>query len=94
VDDNTMAVAIMGIIASGLVLAFLAFPVGRALADRMRGAIKGGATADDMKQLREEVRHELDGLRHDMGELAERVDFAERLLAKQREAARLGRGEG
>ena len=91
-DDNSMAVAIMAILALGTVLAFLAFPVGRALADRMRGSIKG-AGAEELKALREDVRNELDGMRHDMGELAERVDFAERLLAKQREATRLGRGE-
>jgi hypothetical protein len=91
VDDNSMAVAIMGILASGVVLAFLAFPVGRALADRMRGGLKG-VSNEEMKNLREEVRGDLDGLRHDLGDLAERLDFAERLLAKQREAARLGRG--
>jgi hypothetical protein len=87
-----MAVAIMAIIAIGTVLAFLAFPVGRALADRMRGSIKGAA-GEDLKALREDLRTEIDGMRHDMGELAERVDFAERLLAKQREASRLGRGD-
>ena len=88
-----MAVAIMGILASGVVLAFLAFPVGRALADRMRGGPRG-ATGQEIKNLKEEIRAEVDGLRHDLGELAERLDFAERLLAKQRESARLGRGEG
>jgi hypothetical protein len=92
VDDNSMAVAIMAIIAIGTVLAFLAFPVGRAIADRMRGGVKGAA-AEDLKALREDLRGELDGMRHDIGELAERLDFAERLLATQREATRLGRGE-
>jgi Tfp pilus assembly protein PilO len=33
---------------------------------------------------------ELDQLRQRMGELEERLDFAERILAKQREAPRLG----
>ena len=87
-----MAVAIMAIIAVGTVLAFLAFPVGRALADRMRGSVKG-ASVEDFKSLREDMRGEIDGMRRDMGELAERVDFAERLLAKPRDATRLGRGE-
>jgi hypothetical protein len=36
------------------------------------------------------MQGELQLLRHEVGELAERVDFAERLLSKQREAARLG----
>jgi hypothetical protein len=87
-----MAVAIMGIIAIGTVLSFLAFFVGRALADRMRGSIKG-TSVEDFKTLKDELRGEIDGMRRDMGELAERVDFAERLLAKQREATRLGKGE-
>lgn len=89
-DDNSMAVAIMGIIASGTVLAFLAFPVGRALADRMRGGVRG-PSAEELKSLRDEVRGEVDGVRHDIAELAERVDFTERLLARQQEAARLER---
>ncbi len=33
---------------------------------------------------------ELDEVKQRLGELEERVDFAERLLAKQREAERLG----
>jgi ubiquinone biosynthesis protein UbiJ len=32
-----------------------------------------------------EVLEELDALRHEVAELAERVDFAERLLAKPKE---------
>jgi hypothetical protein len=83
-----MGVAIIAIIATGVVLAFLAFPLGRALADRLRGTPKG-VTADELKGLREDLRSDLDGLRHDLGELAERLDFAERLLAKQRDADRL-----
>lgn len=35
------------------------------------------------------LREELDGVRHELPELAERLDFAERLLAKQRESDRL-----
>ena len=37
---------------------------------------------------------ELDQLKRQVGELEERVDFAERLLAKQREAPRLGPSQG
>ncbi len=36
-----------------------------------------------------ELREELDGVRRDVGDLAERVDFAERMLAKQRDAERI-----
>jgi hypothetical protein len=40
----------------------------------------------------EGVQAQLDQLNQRIAELEERVDFAERLLAKQREAARLGQG--
>jgi hypothetical protein len=88
-DDNTMAVAMVALIASGTVLSFFSFFIGRAWAERIRGAhrVSGGEGA---KALREEMQGELQLLRHEVGELAERVDFAERLLSKQREAARLG----
>jgi HAMP domain-containing protein len=88
-DDNTMAVALVALIASGTVLSFFAFFIGRAWAERIRGAhrVAGG---EGVKALREEMQGELQQLRHEVGELAERVDFTERLLTKQREAARLG----
>ena len=42
----------------------------------------------------QELEEQMDGLRHQVSELAERVDFAERMLAQQREPAapRLPRG--
>lgn len=64
-------------------------PLVVALADRAR---QRGAPA--IPGAGEEVLQELQAMRQDMAELAERLDFAERLLAKQREAARLGQPEG
>ena len=67
-------------------------PVGKAFAARILGK-KHGADSDD--QTAEEVkdlRQEVDELRHfgeQMNELSERVDFLERLVAKQRDAERL-----
>jgi hypothetical protein len=67
----------------GSALVGLAFsPVGRALADRIRGKTAGAAPDP-------QVYEELDQLRHDMTELQERVDFAERMLAQGREAGLL-----
>jgi hypothetical protein len=85
-DSNSMAVAIVGMLASGVVLSLFAWHFGRAMADRIRNP---GRT-DTLKAFRDEVLGELQQLRGDVGELAERLDFAERLLAKDREAARLG----
>ena len=60
-------------------------PIGKAFGERIRhgGAAAGGAGT-------EEVMGALEDLRREVAELAERVDFTERLLAKQREAERLG----
>ena len=88
-DDNTMAVSMVALIASGTVLSFFAFFIGRAWADRIRGANRA-VGGEEVKALREDLLGELNSLRHEVGELSERVDFTERLLSKQREAARLG----
>ena len=56
-------------------------PVGRAFADRLRRVPDGAG--------REEIVTGLEDLRREVAELAERVDFAERLLARHREAERL-----
>jgi len=50
-------------------------------------AMGSGASAE-VRQLAEQ----LEGLRHEVGDLAERVDFAERMLAKQRDRDRLSPG--
>jgi hypothetical protein len=51
-------------------------PVGRAIADRIRGRTVEAGTDPA-------VLEELDALRRDVAELQERVDFSERLLARQ-----------
>jgi hypothetical protein len=56
-------------------------PVGRAYADRLRGT---AVTTD-----RAELEASIEALRGEVAELAERIDFTERLLAKERDAARL-----
>ncbi|HMA44728.1 MAG TPA: hypothetical protein VKO86_11955 [Gemmatimonadales bacterium] len=60
-------------------------PLVQAFAERLR---QHGAPA--VPGVSEEVLEELQAMRRDMAELAERLDFAERLLAKQRDVARLG----
>jgi hypothetical protein len=56
-------------------------PVGRAIADRIRRA----APAD----IEAELYAEMDGLRADVSDLQERLDFAERLLSEQREQGQI-----
>lgn len=65
-------------------------PLGKALARRLAGE---KATLEEAPILAEvdALREELHGLRQELGEVQERVDFAERLLAQVR-AKELGSG--
>ena len=62
-------------------------PLAAAIAKRIAGDHRGPPVADS--QEREAMAAEVQQLRQEMVELQERVDFAERLLAKQRGADRL-----
>jgi hypothetical protein len=63
-------------------------PIAGALARRIGGEIPAPAKPEPD----EATLAELHQLREDVNDLAERLDFAERLLAKQREAQRIGPG--
>ena len=73
--------ALLLIFGGGTLVAISFSPVGRAIAERIRG--RTAAEPDP------EVYAELQHLRREMAELQERVDFAERLLAKAREREQL-----
>jgi hypothetical protein len=68
-------------------------PVATAIAKRIAGEHRRPEV--DAEE-RDDLRAELQQVREELGELAERVDFAERLLAKQREGdpPRLGARRG
>lgn len=70
----------------------LAYPLVRALAERIRPRVDAGIK-DELIGLREDVLTELRDMRREVAELGERVDFTERLLAKQRDPDRLARGD-
>lgn len=81
--------AIPAVITGGVVLGLtLRGSLGRAIAERIR------APAVEPAEVPPEVLEEMDGLRTRLLELEERVDFTERLLARQRteEPARLPPG--
>src|SRR2546422_430976 len=89
-------------------------PVGKALAEWIRGWSKtdehwmamkaakhgvvlgGGAETllAELAEHKEALEQELEAVRREVAELAERVDFAERLLAKHRESERLAPPRG
>ncbi len=63
-------------------VAFLAFPLVRAISERIRPRVDHGIK-DEVVGLRDDVLTELRDMRREIAELGERVDFAERLLAKR-----------
>ena len=65
-------------------------PIGKAYAERLRNQARPADEAE-----RQDLLQAVEALRHELAELAERVDFTERLLAKTRdgEAGKLGPGE-
>ncbi len=65
-------------------------PVGKALAERIRAPVAAGDVRGELEAVRAELLSEVQQLRTEVSELNERLDFAERLLAKGRDAERLG----
>jgi hypothetical protein len=88
--------AIILIFGGGTLFALSMSPVGRAIADRIRGTPKRGAISEkDLEELKEAqmaVLDEVEALRLEVADVNERVDFAERMLAKQGEVGALPQG--
>jgi len=84
--DIEAILAITFIFGGGTMFLLAISPVGRALADRIRG---GGIVSDDnvrrLEASQQEVLEELEGVRRDVMELHERMDFSERVLAQNRQ---------
>lgn len=83
--DMEGVLAITFIFGGGTLFLLSVSPVGRALAERIRGQ---APPAQDP-----ELLADVDALRHEVAELHERVDFAERLLAQRQEQGKVGAGE-
>lgn len=67
---------------------WLLSPIARAMAERLRPRSDTGLDAGRQDELAGQVER----LQQDMLELQERLDFAERMLAKQRDSQRIGPG--
>ncbi len=61
----------------------LLYPLVRALAERIRSKNVDAGVREELQVLREDLLAEIQQARHEIGDLGERVDFAERLLAKK-----------
>ncbi|MSR06015.1 MAG: hypothetical protein EXR93_02945 [Gemmatimonadetes bacterium] len=84
--------AIVLIFGGGTAFALAMSPIGRAIAARIQGGGPASVPSEDVQRALDAshaVLEEVEGLRRDIGELQERVDFTERMLARQREDPRL-----
>ena len=75
--------AIVMIFGGGTLIAISFSPVGRAIAERIRGTALTSEPNPEMLA-------ELDDLRGQLAELQERMDFSERMLGQQREQKAVG----
>jgi len=78
--------AILLIFGGGSVVAISFSPIGRAIAERLRGKHLDDTPSEEVLDLRDHVAT----LQQQVNELAERQDFAERLLAQAKERGLLG----
>jgi hypothetical protein len=83
-SDNVAILSLAFLVAAAVLLR----PVFRAWARRLEGGAASSDVQREMDELRERVA-ELEGDHGHLQELAERVDFAERMLAQRNEPARL-----
>ena len=87
-------VIVVGLIFGTGMVAILAFsPIGRAIANAI-GRKGGGAAAPELTAAVDDLAERVEALQHQVGELAERQDFAERLLAKVRDKSLPAGGPG
>jgi len=85
VEDVLAIVLIFG---GGTMVALAMSPIGRAVAARIQGGAHGAVPTKDVQRALDAnhaVLEEVEGLRRDIAELQERVDFTERMLSRQRE---------
>ncbi|MCZ6916213.1 MAG: hypothetical protein O7I93_05515 [Gemmatimonadetes bacterium] len=87
--------AIFFIFGGGAAFLLAISPIGRAIADRIRGRSVGGGADERVRYLQEthdSLLEEVDGMRREIGDLQERVDFTERLMARDQDKWRLKDG--
>jgi hypothetical protein len=78
--DFGEVVALMAVVAGFLIIAY---PLVRAVADRIRPHGLEAGVKEELQLLREDLLSEMQQARREIADLGERMDFAERLLARQ-----------
>jgi hypothetical protein len=79
--DRGSVFALIAVVAG---IAVILFPLVRALAERIRPRPDLGVR-EELQALREDLLAELQQTRREVGDLSERIDFTERLLARKTE---------
>ncbi|HEY3221155.1 MAG TPA: hypothetical protein VGJ80_10535 [Gemmatimonadales bacterium] len=77
--EEVVFLFVLTIVGSTLLL----FPLVRALAERIRTKSVDAGVKEELQMLREDLLAELQQTRREIGDLGERIDFTERLLAKK-----------
>lgn len=90
-DPKDLFIMIVALCALGGAVSVLR-PLAAALAKRIADGPKRDASADQLATVRAELLDELEQVRQQVSDLGERLDFTERVLAKQREGERIGPG--
>ncbi|HEX9580738.1 MAG TPA: hypothetical protein VF970_06500 [Gemmatimonadales bacterium] len=83
--------AIVLIFGGGSAFLLAISPIGRAIADRIRSGTPAGSVESlgRVHETQQAILDDLERVRQELSELQERMDFTERLLAQQRDHARL-----
>ena len=91
--DMEGVLAITFIFGGGSLFLLAISPIGRAIANRIQGGTSGTGLPDEtvrrLEASQQAVADEVESLRHELVDMQERLDFAERILVKHREAPRM-----
>ena len=79
--EEVVFLFVLTIIGSSVLL----FPLVRALAERIRPRGVDAGVREELQMLREDLLADIQQARREIGDLGERIDFTERLLAKKTE---------
>ena len=79
--EEVVFLFVLTIIGSSVLL----FPLVRALAELIRPRAVDAGVREELQMLREDLLAEIQQARREIGDLGERIDFTERLLAKKTE---------
>ncbi|HLQ59101.1 MAG TPA: hypothetical protein VK113_06270 [Gemmatimonadales bacterium] len=78
-EEGVVFLFVLTLIGSTILL----FPLVRALADRIRTKSVDAGVKEELQMLREDLLAEIQQARREIGDMGERIDFTERLLAKK-----------